>query len=48
MSQTDLQDGKKLIDEDTLLRLIDECKDEEARLSVMDGHQQSVMSETHS
>ena len=27
--------GKQLIDEETLLRLVDECKDEEARLSIM-------------
>lgn len=32
------EDGKKLIDEDTLLRLLDECKDEEARLSIMDDN----------
>lgn len=43
---TDDQD-KKLIDEDTLLRLIDECKDEEARLSVM-NHSDSIMMETKS
>lgn len=28
---------RNLIDEETLLRLVDECKDEEARLSVMQG-----------
>lgn len=44
--------GKQLIDEDTLLRLVDECKDEEARLSVMldaqSSHSQSqICRQTH-
>lgn len=38
MSAVVEKDEKKLIDEDTLLRLIDECKDEESRLSVFNDH----------
>lgn len=38
------EDNKKLIDEDTLMRLLDDCKDEEARFSIMDDGQ----SQSHS
>lgn len=33
-------DNRRLIDEETLLRLLDDCKDEEARFSIMDEGQQ--------
>lgn len=32
---TEEQDGKKVIDQETLLRLIDECKEEEDRLALL-------------
>ena len=32
-------DNRRLIDEETLLRLLDDCKDEEARFSIMDEGQ---------
>ena len=40
--------GKKLIDEETLLRLVDECKDEESRLQIMNLPNDQVMNETKS
>ena len=45
MSSENLEDGKKLISENTLLKLIDECKDEEARLSVMDNNMNETKSQ---
>ena len=47
MSKTQVNEEgeRKLVDEDTLMRLIDECKDEEARLSVFNDQ---IMLETKS